>query len=174
MNFNHFGQQKCLKGSLTFCLRSSQASRLPVRYRQIAALIALALLAGGVSVRGVLLPVANAQVQQAPPTGSETPAIPIEKTCEERSSLGGKEIVTKTERATYKEREAVVKTVDNKSELYLDGLLVDVVQDPTSGKYQTYQLPFSDGYVSLWDLAKDMIDLKVAVPQDRPKLESKS
>jgi len=174
MNFNRFGQQKSLKGSLTFHLKGGQASRLAVGYRQIAAVIALALMAGGVLVQGVLLPVANAQVQQDPPTGSETPAIPIEKTCEERSSLGGKEIVTKTERATYKEREAVVKTVDNKSELYLDGLLVDVVQDPTSGKYQTYQLPFSDGYVSLWDLAKDMIDLKVAVPQDRPKLESKS
>lgn len=173
MQCNRFHLQKLLKGNLT-PLRDGATSQLRIGHSKIAALIALALLTGGVSVRGVLLPVANAQTQQAAPTSSEPPAIPIEKTCEERSTLGGKEIVTKTERATYKEREAVVKTVDNKSDLYLDSLLVDTVQDPTSGKYQTYLLPFSNGYASLWDLAKDMIDLKVAVPQNQPKLESNS
>jgi len=66
-------------------------------------------------------------------------------------------------RETYKERKIVIKSANDGTRLYLDKKLVDTVQDPVSGKYTTYLLPFGD-YTSLLDLAKEMIDLGVVVP----------
>lgn len=73
-------------------------------------------------------------------------------------------------RETYKGRKIVIRTVKDGPRLYLDKQLVDTVQDPTSGRYSTYLLPFSD-YASLLDLAKEMIDLRIVVPQGQPELD---
>ena len=50
-------------------------------------------------------------------------------------------------------------------ELFIDGRRVNVIQLKGTNKYRTYLLPFTD-YDSLIDLAKALIDARVALPND--------
>ena len=50
-------------------------------------------------------------------------------------------------------------------ELFIDGIRVNVIQLKGTNKYRTYLLPFTD-YDSVSDLAKALIDARVALPND--------
>jgi hypothetical protein len=50
-------------------------------------------------------------------------------------------------------------------ELFIDGRRVNVIQLKDTNKYRTYLLPFTD-YDSVSDLAKALIDARVALPND--------
>lgn len=50
-------------------------------------------------------------------------------------------------------------------ELFIDGIRVNVIQLKDTNKYRTYLLPFTD-YDSVIDLAKALIDARVALPND--------
>ena len=50
-------------------------------------------------------------------------------------------------------------------ELFIDDRRVNVIQLKDTNKYRTYLLPFTD-YDSLIDLAKALIDARVALPND--------
>jgi len=121
--------------------------------QSITALLSVSLVAWGTSIA-----VLNAaETRQVSPGKMGSLAIKISQTCEERSSRGGKEIITKTERTTYKGREITVKTVEDKPSLFINEQQIEVVLDEASGRYATSSLPNSD-YATLWDMAKDLID----------------
>ena len=50
-------------------------------------------------------------------------------------------------------------------ELFIDDIRVNVIQLKDTNKYRTYLLPFTD-YDSVSDLAKALIDARVALPND--------
>ncbi|HCF30008.1 MAG TPA: hypothetical protein DEV81_23040 [Cyanobacteria bacterium UBA11049] len=50
-------------------------------------------------------------------------------------------------------------------ELFIDDRRVNVIQITSTNKYRTYLLPFTD-YDSVIDLAKALIDARVALPND--------
>ena len=50
-------------------------------------------------------------------------------------------------------------------ELFIDGRRVNVIQLKDTNKYRTYLLPFTD-YDSVSDLAKALVDARVALPND--------
>lgn len=81
------------------------------------------------------------------------------------------------EKLIYQDREIVVRVVDSgnkaagaEEELFISGKKIKLAKDKKSGKYVTGHLPF-DEYVSLTEMAKDLIDLGAVDLSDTKKVK---
>ena len=81
------------------------------------------------------------------------------------------------EKLIYQDREIIVQVIDSgnkatdaEAELYISGKKIKLAKDKKSGKYVTGYLPF-DEYVSLTEMAKDLIDLGAVDLSDTKKVK---